>query len=152
METNAAHNPPPIPIRDGLFSLNNTIIHPPISIIIIQQVNTVTPIGPVLTHINTYSESGGISDNFLNLLLAGISLDNIPKPIPHGASFMYFAMAVLLMSRTLADASSLLLNADLILRICWLLLPIFVNISINKRNPPIMANGTNILIDLARNK
>ena len=118
----------------------------------IQKVNTVTPMAPVLTQMNTYSESGGMSDNFLNLLLAGMSLDNIPKPIPHGASFIYFAMAALLMSRTFADASSFALNADLILRICWLLLPIVVNMSINKRIPPTIAHGTKILIDLAKNK
>ena len=96
METKAAHKPPPTPIREGLLSLKSTMIHPPKNIITIQQVNTVTPIAPVLTQIYTYSESGGISDNFLYLFQAGMSLDNIPIPIPHGASFMYFAIAALL--------------------------------------------------------
>ena len=100
---------------------------------------------------NTYSESGGISDNFLNLLFAGILSDIIPIPIPQGASFMYLAIATLFMSRTVADASSFL-NADLILLICWLLLPILVKIRIIKKKAPTMALGISIFIDLAKNK
>ena len=61
-------------------------------------------------------------------------------------------MVVLLISRTLAEASCWRLKADLILRICWLLFPIFVNMSINRRNPPIIADGTRIFTDLAKNK
>ena len=117
IETNAAQNPPPMPIREGLFSLKRTIMHPPKSIKTIQHVKTVTPIGPVLTQINTYSESGGTSDNFLYLLLAGMLVDIMPIPIPQGASLIYFAMVALLTSRTVAEASPFL-NADLILLIC----------------------------------
>ena len=93
-------------------------------------IKTVIPIIPVCTQIYTYSESGGIFDNKLNLLFAGILDWLYPMPIPHGASFKYFFMEALLMSRTLADASDLS-KAERIRRICWLPLPILVK----TRNP-----------------
>ena len=68
----ALHNPPPIPIRDGLFNLNITTQQAPINIIIIHETNTVIPIMPVCIHIYTYSESGGVSESFRYLLFAGM--------------------------------------------------------------------------------
>ena len=146
MDTNALHNPPPIPISEGLLSRNSTIMHPPNSINIMQHVKTVTPMGPVLTQIKTYSESGGISERSLYLFQEGMFSVNIPMPIPQGASFMYLAIDALLISRTFADLS-LLSKADLILRICWLPSPIFVKIKMNAKKTKAMENGTAILTD-----
>ena len=116
-----------------------------------QNANMPTPIGPVLTQIKTYSESGGISDNSLNLFHAGMFSEYMPIPIPHGASFIYFAMAALFTSRTFADAS-FLSNADLIRRICWLPFPIFVKTRSIKNKAPIIALGIIIRTDLERTR
>ena len=90
-------------------------------------------------------------ETILNLFHAGMSFSNIPIPIPHGASCMYFEIAALLISRTLADAS-FGLNADRI-RLIWLLpCPIFVNISMHTNNPKKIDTGTIILADLDRTR
>ena len=84
-----------------------------------------------------------------NLLLAGTLSWPMPRPMPHGASRMYFFMASWLMVRTFDDAS-FLLKADLMRRICWLPLPMFVK----TRRMATMANmiekGMAILNDFDR--
>ena len=77
------------------------------------------PMGPVLIQMKTYSESGGITANFLNLLLAGTLSIPIPKPMPKGASARYFFITFWLLERTLIEASSLL-NPERI-RLIWAL-------------------------------
>ena len=67
--------------------------------------------------------------------------------MPKGASLKYLAKAALLISRTLADASSEL-KAERIRRICMLFSPICVNAKMKKNNPPRMATGIAILNDL----
>ena len=109
-------------------------------------IKTVKPTGPVCTHINTYSESGGISETILNLLLAGIFACVEAIPIPQGASCRYFLIALLFTSRTFDDAS-FLSKAERILRICWLPSPIVVNARIKTKKINAMEKGTAILND-----
>ena len=86
-------------------------------------------------------------DNMLYLLFAGIFDGLYPRPIPQGASRIYFFIAALLTSLTFAEASSLL-NAERILRICWFPLPILVNMRNAINSVKKMLNGMAILKDL----